>query len=665
MSISTSFESVSPSSKAVGICFSKTLFRVDFLYFCINNFNALWKLFTCRFYCIALRTSLYLAYLIFGYLITFSFEPPPSFLDSLLFVIVTVTTIGYGNVTPNTNVAKYLVVAFVLLGTVMSAVFGNPLGDLVNAVGDKLEKWFFKSIKITSDKTKRMLKFFFAIGWIVFVVGTGFLGIWIWDATEMRDTTKMNDNGVNATNHNGANATMHNGVNATHLVNATYFSVISAFTIGYGDFHFSAIAGKRFALVWLPLGTAIVGSATSYLCGRRLCAVCIWKDKKTKSLMEVETMIVPGLVFGNGILVEANPILKKHCLEHTDAETSLKFLSAILSSRIYECEFVQRRDLVPAPAFSRACSSSPEEVEILLNREHGSSYKWRGTYNFMANALIEKERRGFTCTFGKPAVMVACVAQLWNSSCKVATPDGYVPPPLPELPEQPEQPEQAVRRKLLRDILEYKATVVSHGTCIQESDDHAKSIAATENSTYVPSCDHTDIITGYGTIGVEIITQMVRGGKIDNLHAIFVPIGDGNCIAGIAAYVKRVFPKVKVFGVEERTRSVMAWSFYKGKRVCLVKQNGEVLVEAIGEECFSICVEFLDGIMIVDEDAISTANEEIRKEIDGDVSALCIAGVQCYCSEYVGEVRNKTIVAVIDECHHTSEFSVNLGLVEV
>lgn len=179
------------------------------------------------------------------------------------------TTIGYGNVTPNTNVAKYLVVAFVLLGTVMSAVFGNPLGDLVNAVGDKLEKWFFKSIKITSDKTKRMLKFFFAIGWIVFVVGTGFLGIWIWDATEMRDTTKMNDNGVNATNHNGANATMHNGVNATHLVNATYFSVISAFTIGYGDFHFSAIAGKRFALVWLPLGTAIVGSATSYLCGRR------------------------------------------------------------------------------------------------------------------------------------------------------------------------------------------------------------------------------------------------------------------------------------------------------------------------------------------------------------------------------------------------------------
>lgn len=105
----------------------------------------------------------------------------------------------------------------------------------------------------------------------------------------------------------------------------------------------------------------------------RLCAVWIWKDKKTKSLMEVETMIVPGLVFGNGILVEANPILKKHCLEHTDAETSLKFLSAILSSRIYECEFVQRRDLVPAPAFSRACSSSPEEVEILLNREHVST----------------------------------------------------------------------------------------------------------------------------------------------------------------------------------------------------------------------------------------------------------------------------------------------------
>lgn len=72
--------------------------------------------------------------------------------------------------------------------------------------------------------------------------------------------------------------------------------------------------------------------------------------------------------------------------------------------------------------------------------------------------------------------------------------------------------------------------------------------------------------------------------------------------------------QVKVFGVEERTRSVMAWSFHKGKRVLLEKQNGEVLVEAIGEECFSICVEFLDGIMIVDEDAISTANEEVREK---------------------------------------------------
>nr|XP_011468155.1 PREDICTED: threonine dehydratase biosynthetic, chloroplastic-like [Fragaria vesca subsp. vesca] len=142
---------------------------------------------------------------------------------------------------------------------------------------------------------------------------------------------------------------------------------------------------------------------------------------------------------------------------------------------------------------------------------------------------------------------------------------------------------------------------------------------------------------------------MVRGGKIDNLHAIFVPIGDGNHIAGIAAYIKRVFPKVKVFGVEESNRSVMAWSFYKDKRVLFVKQNGEVLVEAIGEECFSICVEFLDGIMIVDEHAISTANEEITKDIGGDVSALCIAGVQCYCSKYVGEVCNKNIVAVIDE----------------
>lgn len=82
------------------------------------------------------------------------------------------------------------------------------------------------------------------------------------------------------------------------------------------------------------------------------------------------------------------------------------------------------------------------------------------------------------------------------------------------------------------------------GKCNRESEDYAEKVAEDQRLTYVPPCDHTDIITGYGTIGMEIINEMVRERQIDDLHAIFVPVGDGNLIAGIAAYVKRVFPKV-------------------------------------------------------------------------------------------------------------------------
>ncbi|XP_004304488.1 PREDICTED: threonine dehydratase biosynthetic, chloroplastic-like [Fragaria vesca subsp. vesca] len=426
----------------------------------------------------------------------------------------------------------------------------------------------------------------------------------------MSDTTQPNHNGVNATDCSVLNATDFS------VVNATYFSVVSAYTIGYGEFHFSATAGKLFASVWLPLGTAVVSSATSYLCGHRhwICAVCIWNGKKTR--------IVPGQEFDKGTLVEANPTLRKHCLEHTNVENSPKFLSGILSSRIYECKFAQRQDLEPVHTCSREFSSTPEEVQILLKREDccskelGSSYRWRGTYNFMANALNEMQRRAFICTVGKHAVTVACVAQLLNSEARVAIPVDYF------------SAEQNDREKIKVVLDKKQCYKAFKGTCIQESDGYAKKVATNQNIIYVPSRDHTDIITGYGTIGVEIITQMVGDGKIDNLHAIFVPVGDGNRIAGIAAYVKRVFPKVKVFGVEERTRSVMAWSFHKGKRVLLEKQNGEVLVEAIGEECFSICAEFLDGIIIVDEHVISTANEYIKRDTIKKVSALCIAGVQ-------------------------------------
>lgn len=88
------------------------------------------------------------------------------------------------------------------------------------------------------------------------------------------------------------------------------------------------------------------------------------------------------------------------------------------------------------------------------------------------------------------------------------------------------------------------ATVVLVGDSYDEAQAYAKKRSKEEGRTFVPPFDHPDIIAGQGTVGMEIVRQMQSP-----LHAIFVPVGGGGLIAGIAAYVKRVSPKVCWFSL--------------------------------------------------------------------------------------------------------------------
>ncbi|PRQ43675.1 putative potassium channel domain-containing protein [Rosa chinensis] len=89
-------------------------------------------------------------------------------------------------------------------------------------------------------------------------------------------------------------------------VNTVYFSVLSLYIIGYGDFSFKATPGKLFALFWLPLGTLIVCRAASYLRAQRhrICVVCVRKNMNTKSTVEAQPKIASGHQFENGTHVE-------------------------------------------------------------------------------------------------------------------------------------------------------------------------------------------------------------------------------------------------------------------------------------------------------------------------------------------------------------------------
>lgn len=146
------------------------------------------------------------------------------------------------------------------------------------------------------------------------------------------------------------------------------------------------------------------------------------------------------------------------------------------------------------------------------------------------------------------------------------------------------------------------ATVIRKGDTYDEAQAYAKAQAKAEGRTFVPPFDHPDIIIGQGTVGMEISRQFK-----DDIHAIFVPVGGGGLIAGIAAYLKKVSPDIKIIGVEPFDSNAMALSLHHGRRIMLEQVGGfadAVAIKVMGEETFRLCRELLDGVVLVGRDAI-------------------------------------------------------------
>ncbi|XP_010462771.1 PREDICTED: threonine dehydratase biosynthetic, chloroplastic-like [Camelina sativa] len=123
----------------------------------------------------------------------------------------------------------------------------------------------------------------------------------------------------------------------------------------------------------------------------------------------------------------------------------------------------------------------------------------------------------------------------------------------------------------------------------------------------------SDVIAGQGTIGMEI-TRQAKG----PLHAIFVPVGGGGLIAGVAAYVKRVALEVKIIGVEPADENAMALSLHHGEKVILDKVGGfadGVAVKEVGEETFRISRNLMGGVVLVTREAIC-ASIKVRSVAD-------------------------------------------------
>jgi len=298
------------------------------------------------------------------------------------------------------------------------------------------------------------------------------------------------------------------------------------------------------------------------------------------------------------------------------------YLERILRARVYDVAV--ETPLEVAPNLSARLGN-----RVLLKREDMQpvfSFKCRGAYNKMANLPAATLARGvIASSAGNHAQGVALAAQ--KLGCKAVI---VMPVTTPKIKVD------AVRSR--------GAEVHLQGDTYDEAYAEARRLGRSRKLAFVHPYDDPDVIAGQGTIGMEILRQTAQ------LHAVFVPVGGGGLISGIASYIKRLRPAVKVIGVEPVDADAMARSLKARRRVVLdhvgLFADG-VAVRQVGELTFRLCRELLDGMILVDTDQICAAIKDVFEDtrtILEPAGALAIAGAKAYVKRT--GVRGKRLVAV-------------------
>ncbi|GIX46391.1 MAG: L-threonine dehydratase [Candidatus Tectimicrobiota bacterium] len=315
------------------------------------------------------------------------------------------------------------------------------------------------------------------------------------------------------------------------------------------------------------------------------------------------------------------------------------YLEKILTAQVYDVAIESPLEL--APRLSQRLGN-----RLFLKREDMQpvfSFKLRGAYNKMAQLPPEVLARGvIAASAGNHAQGVALAAQKLGCLATIV-----MPVTTPQ-----------IKVNAVRGL---GARVILHGDSYDEAQDYAWDLALQEQLTFVHPYDDPEVIAGQGTIGMEILRQHSKP-----LHAIFVPVGGGGLIAGIAAYVKRLRPRIKIIGVEPVDANAMYLSLYKGERVRLTQVGlfaDGVAVKCVGQEPFRLCQELVDDIILVDTDAICAAIKDVFEDtrtILEPAGALSIAGAKAYVARE--HLRDENLVAIasganinFDRLRHVSE----------
>ena len=299
------------------------------------------------------------------------------------------------------------------------------------------------------------------------------------------------------------------------------------------------------------------------------------------------------------------------------------YLKRILTSKVYDVAIETALEI--APQLSARLGNT-----FLLKREDTQtvfSFKLRGAYNKMAHLPQSALARGvIAASAGNHAQGVALSAK--RLGCKATI---VMPTTTPD-----------VKINAVRAL---GATVILKGDSFSDAYAHALTLEQKHGMSFVHPFDDPDVIAGQGTIGMEILRQ--HAGRLD---AIFVAIGGGGLISGIAAYVKQLRPEIKIIGVQTVDSDAMVKSVRAGRRITLAEVglfSDGTAVKQVGVETFRLVREYVDDFVVVDTDAICAAIKDVfqdTRSVLEPAGALALAGAKQYAAEH--KLQGNILVAI-------------------
>jgi threonine dehydratase len=300
------------------------------------------------------------------------------------------------------------------------------------------------------------------------------------------------------------------------------------------------------------------------------------------------------------------------------------YLIKILNARVY--------DVATESALETAQNLSHRlGNQVLLKREDQQpvhSFKLRGAYNKMSHLTPEQLKKGVICaSAGNHAQGVALSASKLGTRAVIVMPTTT-----------PQVKIDAVKG--------FGGEVVLFGDSYSDAYNQALTLQKKQGLTFVHPFDDPDVIAGQGTIAMEMLRQ--HQGPLD---AVFVAIGGGGLISGVANYIKAVRPDVKVIGVQMNDSNAMMQSVAAKKRLTLPDVglfSDGTAVKLVGEETFRVARNLVDEYMTVDTDAVCAAIKDVfvdTRSIVEPAGALAVAAIKQYVATH--KTKGQTYAAIL------------------